>query len=920
MPWARVTSLFFVLFAGAFAQNAVSTIAGGNPPVTPVPAATASVGDPPRVAVDSSGNVYFASLHSVFRVDAGGTLVRIAGNGRAGYTGDGAQAMSAQLITPTGIAVDASGNVFVADRDAAVIRKISPNGNIATIAGTGAAGYNGDGGAAIQSQLDGPMGLALDAAGNLYVADTLNHRIRKISKDGTISTVAGNGNSGYSGDGGSATQTSLNQPEGIAVDASGNIYIADTVNDRVREVTADGNIATVAGTGLSAVYGSIWDETGVSTSTGDNGPATSAAVVLPTDVAVDASGTLYIADYGNARIRFVTKLTINTLAGRSDGIPATDGQAAISTQLTGPTGLAVDASGNVYFAESSIATGSGLGNGDYRVWKVTSAGILNVVAGNGLQNYSGDGGEAALAQLNGPASVAIDANGTLYVADSLNHRIRRVSANGLIDTVAGNGAHGYSGDGGPAVKAQLNGPLGVAVDGAGNLYIADTNNNRVRKVSVTGVISTITGNGNASFYGDDGPALQASIHAPQGLAVAPDGSIYLADTLNQRVRRIGSDGVIHTVAGNGPAAFSGDGPDATQVSLSLPGAVALDGAGNLYIADSGNNRVRMVTPGGAISTVAGNGSSGTGGDGFAATGAPLAEPQGVAVDSTGNVYITEAGCNTLRKVALDGTISTFAGTGFCCYSGDGGPAIAATLNTPWGVAVDSAGNVYFGDRGNNAVRAIGSASGTPSIGTVTNGASNLQGAIAPGEIVVLYGTGLGPGQVWQASGSPVTQLAGVSVQFNGTPGQMLYAYSGQASVVVPTGLSGSDVQVVVTNRNFVSDAITVPLGAASPALFTTDNSGSGQAAAMNQDGSLNSAANAAAVGSTLTLLTTGTASFQPSVTIGSVAATVTSVTVLSPGVVAIVVQVPGGVGPGSAPVRIGAGGVSSPSGVTVALK
>ena len=872
------------------------------------------------MAVDAAGNAYFGSLHSVFRVDASGTLICIAGNGHSGYTGDGGPATRAQLMTPAGVAVDGAGNVYVADRDAAVIRKIS-GGTVTTVAGTGTAGYNGDGGPAAQAQLDTPMGLAIDSAGNLFVADSENHRIRKIAANGTISTVAGNGSFGYGGDNGPATAAELNQPEGVTVDAAGNIYIADTVNDRVREVGSDGNIATVAGTGVSAVYGSIWDETGVSTTTGDNGPATSAAVVLPTDVAVDSSGNLYIADYGNARIRVVAKTIINTIAGLTNGIPLTDGQAAIATRLTGPTGLATDPNGNVYFAEGSIATGSGLGNGDFRVWKITiSSGILNVVAGNGIASYSGDGGAAAVAQLNGPASIAVDASGNLYFADSLNHRVRRITAAGRIDTVAGNGTPGFSGDGGPATSAQLNSPLGVAVDNSGNIYVADTDNNRIRKVSGNGVIATIAGNGNASFFGDETSALLASIHAPEGLVVAPDGTIYIADTLNQRVRRMTPDGVIHTLAGNGNAAFSGDGSDATQVSLNLPTGVALDGAGNAYIADRGNNRVRKVTPAGAISTIAGNGNTGGGGDGFAATGAPLAGPQNVAVDSAGNVYIAEFDRNDLRKVGTDGTISTFAGNGLCCYSGDGGPAAAASLNAPWGVATDNVGNIYFTDFGNNAVRAIASASGVPSIGTVANGASNLQGPIAPGEVVVIYGSGLGPGQLVPAGAAPVTQLSGVAVLFNGVAGQILYASSGQISVVAPPSLSGTAVQVVVIDRSLSSAAFNGALASAAPALFTADTSGTGQAAALNQDDSPNRAGHGAAAGSTLTLFATGIGSVSPTVTIGGVAATVVSTNAAGSGVTAIAVEVPSGVPSGSQPVFIGAVGVSSPTGVTVTVQ
>jgi len=919
MVRAGIVQGFLCFLACAAAQSVISTVAGGNAPVTPVAAVNASVGDPARVATDAAGNFYFGSLHSVFRVDASGTLLRIAGNGRAGYTGDGGPGTGAQLLSPSGIAVDGAGQVYVADRDAAVVRKIGSDGTIATVAGTGTAGYNGDGGPATQAQLNGPMGLAVDASGNIFIADTGNQRVRKIAANGSISTVAGNGSAGYGGDSGPATSAELNQPEGVAVDAGGNLYIADTVNDRVREVTGNGNIVTVAGTGLSAVYGSIYDETGVSTSTGDNGPATSAAVVLPTDVAVDGAGNLYIADYGNGRIRLVAKNIIKTVAGSTGGIGLTSGQAAISMQLNGPTGLAVDANGNLYFAEGSIGTGSGLGTGDYRIWKVTTGGIVNVAAGNGLQSYAGDGGAAALAELNGPAGIAIDQAGTLYIADSVNHRIRRVTASGAIDTIAGNGTPGFSGDGGPATQAQLNGPLGVALDSSGNIYIADTNNNRIRKVSSAGTISTIGGNGNASFYGDGSPAGQASVHAPEGLAVAADGTVYIADTSNQRVRKIAPDGVISTVAGTGQAGFGGDGGQGTAAALNQPVSVAPDCSGILYIADLGNGRVRAVSPQGYISTVAGNGSSGGGGDGFAATGAPLAGPQGVAVDGAGSLYIAEAGGNTLRRVGTDGTISTIAGSGTCCYSGDGGPAIAAALNSPRYVTVDAAGDIYFTDYGNNAVRVVGPGPAAPSIGSVVNGASNQVGPIASGELVVVYGAGLGPGQLAQAGGSSISELAGVNVLFNGVAGQILYVSSGQVSAVAPLGLAGTSVQVVVTSGNLSSDAVSALVATAVPALFTRDDSGSGQAAAINQDGSLNGAGNPAPAGTTITLLATGTATFTPSVTMGGQTATVLSTSSSAPGVIAIAVQVPGGLAAGSVPVVVQAGGISSPNGVTVAV-
>src|SRR4051812_21286927 len=447
---------FLFLFLSAVAsgqQYVISTFAGGVPPVTPVDASAVSIGDPPRVAVDSTGNLYFGSLHSLFKVDRSGSLVRIAGTGRAGLTGDGGPATAAQLNYPVGIAVDRAGNIFYTERDVNLIRKVAADGSISTVS---------------VDSLSTPMGLAFDAAGNLYVAETGANAIRKIAPNGTMTTIAGNGVPEFRGDGGPAVSASLNGPEGMAIDAAGNVYIADTFNHRVRMVAPDGSISTIAGNGLPAY-------------SGDNGPATSASMFLPTDVAVDNGGNVYIADLGNSLIRKVTRGVISTTAGNPGGLPPRDGLSATAVRLSGPTGIALDASGAIYIAEGSIGSGSGLDGGDFRVWKV-AGGKISAAAGTGLKSFSGDGGTAALAQFDTPAGMTRDSRGNLYIADTRNNRIRKIAPDGTVSTVAGNVLPGFSGDNGPATSAELNGPTAVAVDADGNLYIADTGNNRVRLV------------------------------------------------------------------------------------------------------------------------------------------------------------------------------------------------------------------------------------------------------------------------------------------------------------------------------------------------------------------------------------------------------------------------------------------------------
>jgi uncharacterized protein (TIGR03437 family) len=925
-------SLGFLFFSGAVwsQQYVISTIAGGVPPPTPVAAAEASIGDPARVAVDAAGNVYFSSLHSVFKVDGAGTLTRIAGNGQPGYSGDGSLATNALLSDPMGIAVDGAGNVYVADRDASVVRKIDASGIISTVAGTGAAGFSGDGGPATAARLNGPFGLALDSAGNLYIADTSNNCIRKVSANGSIGIVAGTTDLGFLGDGGSARNAWLNHPEGVAVDAAGSLYIADTFNNRIRQVTTDGNIATVAGSG-SEIYA------------GDNNPATAAGMGLPPDVAVDRLGNLYIADFGASRIRQVTGGIIRTVAGSSKGAPPIDGQAAVNLRFLGPTGVAVDASGALYFAEGSIGSGSGFGKGIARIWKVSAAGILTTLAGTGVPDFGGDGGPAVAAQLNTPTAVALDLQSNLYIADSLNHRIRKLAPGGTITTFVGTGVPGFAVDFGLPAGAELNTPEGVGVDAAGNVFIVDTLNSRIRQLAPGGNIFTYAGNGNASYFGDGLPAVRAAVNQPEGLAVDSAGNVYIADTLDNVVRKV-NNGTITTLAGFGPPGFSGDGGPATRAQLNHPSAVALDAAGNLFVADTGNHRVRKIDPLGGIATVAGNGDTTFGGDGGPAAGAGLSGPRGVAVDTAGNLYIADTGHNRIRKVTPDGTIATIAGNGTCCYSGDGGSAATAQLNVPWGLWVDARGSLYVADSGNNAIRMLQPISLARSIGAVSSAATNLTGPVAPGEIVVIYGSGLGPAQTvpFQAQGGQVaTQLAGTTVLFNGTAAPVMYTSATQVSAIVPYAAPGVSTQVVVQYQGLSTAPVSVPLAATAPGIFTADGTGRGAAAVINRDGSSNNSGSPAPPGSVVTFFATGEGVTVPAGVDGRVTGTVlpkpvapvtatiggVPATVLFAGeapndvagVMQVNVTVPTNLPAGAVPLVLTVGAASSQPGVTIAV-
>ena len=579
-------------------------------------------------------------------------ITTVAGIGRV-FQGDGGPATSATLGGVRGIAVDPAGNIFATDVDNHLVVKIAPDRTLTVVAGNGIKGFSGDGGPATNASLHTPTGVALDAAGNIYIADSANVRVRRVGLDGTIDTVAGGGGSAGLGDGGPATNASLSGPICVAVDVVGNIYVADEANHRIRKVdSSTGIITTVAGSGATA-----YDPGGYA---GDGGPATSALLNLPMGVAVDANGNLFISDTLNFRIRKVRPDgVITTVAGNGVEGFSGDGGAATNASLGRISGCpAVDGAGNIYIA----------GFNSSRIRRVSPQGIITTVAGSS-QGFSGDGGPATSAKLWEPQGVAVDTSGNVYIADTRNQRIRKVNSSGIINTIAGVGAQSY-GDGGPATSAALNHPQGVVVDGAGNFYISDTDNHRVRKVSAAGIIATVAGNEIPSFSGDGGQAVLASLNLPWGLALSPGGELYIADINNQRVRKVSSTGIITTIAGGGQSG----------VDLGDPTDVAFDSAGNLYItAITDIGQVLKVTPNGIISTIASN----------------LVSPQSIAIDAAGNAYIADRISLRVVKVSPGGTVITVAGGGECCDPGDGGPATSAYLNGANGVALDGIGNLYI---------------------------------------------------------------------------------------------------------------------------------------------------------------------------------------------------------------------------------
>jgi sugar lactone lactonase YvrE len=654
------------------------------------------LGAPPDLYVaDAAGR-------RIRRVDGvTGIITTVAGTGVAGFAGDGGPAAAAQFSVPVDVAVDATGNLYVADfGQNRRVRKIDTAGIITTIAGNGTSTSPGDNGPATQAGLT-PYALALDSSGNLYIADADNRRVRRVSTNGIITTVAGTGVPGYPLDGQLATQAALGFPSGVAVDVQGRLYIVDYTNHAVYRIT----------NGIISVYAGDF----IPTFGGDGGLARSAHLLFPNRAALDASGNLYILDQGNNRVRRVDAAGyISTVAGNGTVGATGDGGPATSAALSPLKAVTVDSYYNVYLGSTPVVPT--VWSRDSRVRAVDTTGIIDTVVG--ISN-NGDGGPASGAIID-PQGLAMDATTPqdLYIADARNHQVRKIDGiTGLVSTIAGTGVAGFSGDGGPATAAKLSSPADVAVDGLGNVYIADDSNRRVRRVDNRGYIATVAGNGAFGYGGDGGNALQATFSSPIGIDIDSSGNLYVADRYNYRIRRVSTQGTITTVAGNGtynPLGPSGDGSQATQAQVGVPTDVVVAPDGSFYIAEYGNHRVRKVRTNGIIVTVAGNGNYGASGDGGLATNALLRSPYRVALDAAGNLFISDYGNQRVRRIDIvSGIIATVAGNGVGGTAGDGGPATEANLYGAAGLGTDAAGNLYISQPESARVRIVAQAGTAP---------------------------------------------------------------------------------------------------------------------------------------------------------------------------------------------------------------
>ena len=684
-----------------------------------VPAKDADAGWPLGIVRRPDGDLIVADYkgHRLWRIDGDGILHTFAGDGVPGSRGDRGPAIDARLNGPHDLALDNHGNLYFSDLLNQTYRRIDyETGVIARIAGSGRAGRGGDGGPALEAELDTTSGIAVDDGGNVYISSEWANTVRRIDAEtGIIETVAGLnarhypsergdrrpglqgidgttfgwepglGLKGYHGDGGPATDAAFHHPEHLAFDSSGDLYVCDNSNNRVRKIDMrSGTITTVLGNGQPS-------------SNGDGGPATDASINMPDAICIDAHDNLYVGEKYGFRVRKVDAKTgaVTTLVGT--GVPGygQEGLPGTETQVNScESGLWADPDGTAFWSDCS---------GRVRRYDGATGIVTTVLGGTGV----GDGGPATEAFLSGPGELSTGTSGEIYFADIWNQRVRAIDPEtGVIRTVAGNGARAPGGDNGPAIEASLGSPHDVSVDSRGRVVITDTRHGYLRRVDEDGTIRSVAGTAFQRDLGDGGPALSASLFHIQTVAHASNDDTDLGDAIG-RIRRIdATTGIITTVAGLGIQGYTGDGGPAVAARIGAPSAICLDAAGDLYFCDSACHVVRKVDTGGLITTIAGTGEPGFSPDGTAATQAQLDQPRGLAVSNAGVVYISDSGNNRVRRITPNGTLETVAGSETPGDAGDGGPANEASLNQPHGLCFYGDDLLLISDHINNRIRAV----------------------------------------------------------------------------------------------------------------------------------------------------------------------------------------------------------------------
>lgn len=660
------------------------------------------------LAFDAAGNMYAAESgnNRIRKITPAGVVTNYAGNGTTGRA-DG-PAASATFSNPSALAVDMFGNVYVADNGNYVIRKITPEGIVSTLAGSGSVGnVSGSGQAA---SIGSVAGMTIDRAGNLYITDASYHLIRKITLTGVVSVFAGTGEAGAVN--GAGNVASFYSPLGITIDQAGNLYVAESSNRLIRKITPAGVVSTLAGNSLGNIV---------------NGTGTTAGFYNPYAVAADLNGNLYVADaYNQIRKIAITGYTLTgTLptgmvfdgtTGTISGTPLTAkastnytvtgynvGGSSTTTVNLAVTGtavapIAVAAPGISYVTPKTYGVGFPIAP----LTPANAGGAIPAGIYGGTTTLAGDGqagrndGSGTNSSFSGLKNIATDVYGNVYVTDDFHQIVRRITPTGTVTTFAGSGVFGFAD--GVRTAASFGYPAGIAIDKNSNVYVADSYNHSIRKISASGTVTTLAGTGSAGSTNGTGTA--ASFYYPQGIAVDKNNNVYLADGNNYLLRKITPAGVVTTLAGNGtPGNTSGTG---TNASFGLIKNIAVDDSNNIYMADCNNYVIRKVTPAGVVSIFAGSGNVGFGdGQGAAAS---FSQNFGLATDAAGNVYVADAGNNLIRKITPAGLVTTIAGNGDLGASN--GIATDASFNGPQALAVDVSGNVYIADSGNNTIRRV----------------------------------------------------------------------------------------------------------------------------------------------------------------------------------------------------------------------
>ena len=694
-----------------FISNAqvVSTFAGGFS-FADGNGISAHFNSPNGLCYDSSGNIYVADKQNnrIRKITSTGVVSTFAGSGIAGS--DDGTVTTAQFRNPVGVCADITGNIYVVESYNHKVRKISASGVVSTFAGSDIGGYLD--GIGTSARFYFPNGLCSDSSGNIYVADSGNNRIRKITPSGVVTTLAGSGPSGPGGYvDGIGTVAQFNSPLGICSDSSGNIYVADTNNNRIRKITSLGLVSTLAGSG----EGNYADGTG-----------TAAKFYFPNGVCSDSFGNIYVADNGNNRIRKITPSGVvttfagSTLTSSFEGYADGTGTAA---QFRNPVGVCSSSIGNIYVTDT----------GNNRIRKITSTGLVSTFAGNTISD-----GVNISSRFNNPYGVCSDSSGNIYVADTQNNRIRKITPLGVVTTFAGSGVGVPGFADGVGTSAQFNSPCGLCSDSFGNIYVADTGNQRIRKITSTGLVSTFAGSGVWGYT--DGASTVAQFYSPFGVCSDFLGNIYVVDSGNQVIRKITTSGVVSTFAGSGIMGYA-DGNGITAQFYG-PNGICSDSLGNLYVAEQFNNRIRKITPSGVVSTLAGSGIQGYI-DGTL-TAAQFTMPHGITVDPSGVIYVIDV--DRIRKITPSGEVSTLAGSNVGGYLD--GYGTAAQFLRPFGICSNSSGEIFVADSGSNRIRKILICDVTASISyngnsTFCNNSSTQQ--------VLLTGTGSYIGGIYSST-------------------------------------------------------------------------------------------------------------------------------------------------------------------------